>query len=127
MKYLCGVLVLALSVVAQTGGMPECGRGRDKAHPCFCTLHVEEVQAQHMRDCVTGDHGESVKACMGKMPEHCSVIEHYGRWEVGEDGEHVNPMPNQCTKACTRSHCLCGDGHKVCHLAHDPNDDKIKK
>lgn len=130
MKQLLLIAAATALLFAQQSGtkLPSCGLGMNKDHPCKCMNHTQEVQEQHMRDCIraameSGDGpGKAALACAGSMPPHCSVAEHYGHWEVGEDGEHKAPMPQQCTSACLRRHCMCDDG-PTCHFGHQPQED----
>lgn len=74
-----------------------------------------------MRDCITA--GSNIKTCMGSMADHCAIVEHYGNWETGKDGEHSHPMPQQCSHACKWGHCMCSDG-RTCHFSHSAENDK---
>ncbi len=131
MTYLKAVLLVLVATFAfgfqSSPKMRECGPNLG-GHPCQCILHVQEVQAKHMNDCLRERLKENnppvddAKACIVSMPDHCSIVEHYGNWDTDEQGEHVSPMPKQCTGACTKAHCLCSDG-PVCHFAHSPQDD----
>ncbi len=131
MRWLALLLFAAL-VWAQgqggTSGLPECGVN-DKDHPCKCIIRVDEVQQQYMRDCKAeklsdpkSKFGSVTAECMAAMPDHCSIVEHYGNWSTDSEGNHNNPMPNQCTRACTRGHCRCSDG-PICHFSHSPSED----
>ena len=123
MKRFTLILLFAalVGLSAQAPKVPSCGLAGD--HPCHCIKHVEQVQKEHMDACmatvVKDKPSEALAYCMSTMPQHCSIVEHYGNWESGEDGEHVNPMPNQCTKACKWGHCRCADG-PICHFSHPP-------
>ncbi len=124
-------LFAALLFAQGKGGkatMPECGMG-DKDHPCKCMIHTEEVQQKYLSDCKAeklsdpkAKFGRVAKECLATMPDHCSIVEHYGNWATDDQGNHTNPMPMQCTKSCTRSHCKCADG-PTCHFAHSPSED----
>jgi hypothetical protein len=128
MRYLAALAVLCLSLMGQSKPMlPDCHMG-DKAHPCACMKHTEQAQNEYMSACLLerppGEKpGESTAACFAGMSTHCEIVEHYGRWTVGPDGEHDNPMPQQCTRACTKSHCSCDPDGERCHFAHSISED----
>lgn len=128
-RYLLLLAATVLLVAQQSRQIPTCGNDMNHDHPCACAIHVQQVQAQYMNDCIKShmDEGEgpgkAQLSCAASTPSHCSITEHFGRWELGEDGEHSNPMPQQCTKACKWGHCLCGDNHEMCHYSHSPSDD----
>lgn len=111
--------------------MPECGLGLDKGHPCQCVRHTQTVQAAFLAQCTAEKlkdpkqkMREIAKDCAAHLQTHCSIVEHYGNWgETDAQGFHTHPMPQQCTRACTRSHCACDDGPK-CHFAHSAADDQ---
>jgi hypothetical protein len=112
--------------------MPECGLGRDPDHPCHCKAHTDEVQAQELQSCIndrlanTNDGPRAIAAaCAQAVTDRCLLIERYGNWYSGYEpnGMHKDRMPNQCTRACTKSHCKCSDG-ATCHIMHDPAEDK---
>jgi hypothetical protein len=133
MKQLLLLLAATALLLAQQAGsaMPECGLGTDRDHPCHCMAHTNQVQAEALQSCIadrlahSDDGPKAIDAlCAQAVPEHCVIIEHYGNWNDGFDanGMHNNRMPNQCTRACTRSHCKCADG-PTCHIMHDPSED----
>lgn len=127
MRYLCLAAVLCLSLVGQSGGaMRECGMGHSD-HPCHCLMHTDQVQNEYMSACLLSrppgeKPGESQATCFAAMPTHCELIEQYGDWHFGSNGEHDRAMPQQCLIACTKGHCKCEDG-PTCHILHDPRED----
>lgn len=127
MKRFLLLLTFIALVGAQTPSTRSCGLSGD--HPCHCLTHVQKIQDEAMKACLLGRSGEKPTEdliyCMRQMPQHCLIVEHYGNWGIGEDGEHSNPMPEQCTSACKWGHCSCADGGK-CHFSHSAEEDKQK-
>jgi hypothetical protein len=132
MKYAAAFAVLALSLLGQSGAMLEACHMGDKAHPCSCTKHTEQVQNEYLSACLLSrppgeKRGDSQAACFASMATHCQIIERYGDWHKNEAGEHDQMMPNQCLRACTRSHCRCNPDSEICHIAHDAREDTPPK
>ena len=127
-------LLLSLAFFAALSTLPgqatkirSCGLHGD--HPCHCINHVEKVQKEAMDACLLAHiedrPTDAIIECLKQRPLHCTIVEHYGNWMGGtdEEGNHLNPMPEQCTMACSRAHCKCSDG-PTCHFAHSPEEDK---
>jgi hypothetical protein len=134
---MAALAVLALSLLAQSGDfLPACPSA---GHPCACMQHADQVQNEFMRSCMarqqdTNDLRDKKKKlkmsemtanCFMTMQTHCDIAEHYGNWHKDENGEHDSPMPMQCARACTRSHCKCDADGSLCHFGHDPKEDKV--
>jgi hypothetical protein len=124
------IALVSFALLAQTPqpAMEECGLGKlHNGHTCHCIEHTSKIQAEFMDKCERENPAHDQTWCVRQMPleirDHCSAIEHYGRF-VNEEGEpdETHPMPMQCSSACKRSHCRCDDG-PTCHIMHSAADD----
>jgi hypothetical protein len=121
-KYtLLALAVFALS--AQTPKVESCGLGQKdaKGHVCHCMAHWSEVQNEYLDKCQGKDRStKKLVACIRDMPQnvrdHCAAVESYGN-----RADESKPMPSQCSSACKRRDCKCGErqgveSKNVCHF-----------
>jgi hypothetical protein len=108
--------------------MAQCGGGIRTDHPCHCMAHTNKAQNEAMELCrIEHPHEKDPNYCFKQLPMHCDLIENYGSFYDGEGNpDESHPMPDQCTMACHKGHCMCDEDGAKCHIGHKPEQDFIQ-